>query len=128
MFRYALPLLSLVVLTSSVLAGTGYEISSTKQGKTVTYMVNFGGGFTFEQHTAYDPVSKKFAYLQWPRDGQAPKPVGAIWNHQTGETIQLYQFPGVKHPLAVIPSIEAMKVCPRTGDKNFKSRPVIAYD
>ena len=128
MMRYALPFLLLISLTSTSFAGTGYEITSVKGGETVTYMVNFGGGFLFEQHTAYDPVSKKFVYLQWPRDSQAPKPVGTIWDHQTGQTLDLYKFPGVKHPLPVIPSIKAMKVCPLTGDRNFKAKPVIAYD
>ena len=128
MLRCTLPFLLLVLLADSAFAGTGYEITSTQGGKSITYMVNFGGGFTFEQYTAYDPVSKMFLYLQWPRDGKAPKPVGAIWDHQTGQTIDLYQFPGVKHPLPVIPSIKAMKVCPLTGDRNFKAQEVIAYD
>jgi len=60
--------------------------------------------------------------------GILPEGAGAIWDHQTGQTIDLYQFPGVKHPLPAIPSIEAMKVCPRTGDRNFKAKPIIAYD
>jgi len=128
MLRCTLSFLLLVLPANSAFAGTGYEITSAEGGKTVTYMVNFGGGFMFKQHTAYEPISKKFVYLQWPRDKQAPKPAGAIWDHQTGQTIDLYQFPGVKHPLPVIPSIEAMKVCPRTGDRNFKAKPIIAYD
>ncbi len=128
MLRCTLSFLLLILLASSAFAGTGYEITSVDEGETVKYMVNFGGGFNFEQYTAYDPVSKKFVYLQWPRDGEAPKRAGAIWDHQTGQTVDLYQFPGVKHPLPVIPSIEAMKVCPRTGDRNFKAKPIIAYD
>lgn len=128
MLRCTQSLFLLVLLADSAVAGTGYEVTSMKEGKAVTYMVNFGGGFRFEQHTAYDPVSKEFVYLQWPRDGKAPKPVGAVWDHQTGQTMELYKFPGVKHPLPVIPSIKAMKVCPRTGDRKFKTKPVIAYD
>ena len=102
MLRCTLSLLLLALLADTAFAGTGYEVTSMKEGKAVTYMVNFGGGFRFEQHTAYDPISKKFVYLQWPRDGKAPKPVGAIWDHQTGRTLDLYQFPDVKHPLPVI--------------------------
>jgi len=134
----------LVLLASSAFAATGYEVTSTDGEKTVTYMVNFGRGMMFDQYTAYDPASKKFVYLSWKLAGpgrvagaaaaqeegkmKAPKPVCSIWDHATGRTIDLYQFPGVKHPLPVIPSIEAMKVCPKTGDKNFKYRAVLAID
>jgi hypothetical protein len=52
------------------------------------------------------------------RDGAAPEPAGRIWDYRTGETIPLYKFPDVSQPLPVIPSIEAMKTCPLTGDKN----------
>jgi hypothetical protein len=45
-----------------------------------------------------------------------------LWNHRTGETIPLYHFPDAQNPLPVIPSIEAMKVCPLTNDKNFKAK------
>ena len=120
--------LFIAFLASPALAGTGYEVTSKEGDKTITYMVNFGGGKLFEQHTAYDPVSKSFVYLSWPRNREAPKPVSSIWDHETGRTIHLYKFPKVKHPLPVIPSIEAMKVCPKSGDRNFKSKPVLAYD
>lgn len=126
--RYLLTIGLLIVFAKPACAGTGYEVTSTKDGKSVTYMVNFGGGFNFQQHTAYDPGSKKFVYLQWPRNEDAPKPAGVIWDHRTGETMKLFQFPGVKHPLPVIPSMEAMKVCPKTGDKNFEANFVLAYD
>ena len=128
MIHCTLSLLLMILLANSALAGAEYEITSTKGEETVTYTVNFGGGFMFEQYTGYDPVSQKFVYLTWPRDGQVPKPVGVIWDHQTGKTMDLYQFPGVNHPLPVIPSLEVMKVCPRTGDRNFKARPALAYD
>lgn len=128
MFRTLLPFLFIVFLASTATAGTGYEITSKDGDKVVSYMVKFGGGKAFEQHTAFDPSSKKFVYLTWPRGQAPPKPVYSIWDHQTGQLIDLYQFPGAKHPLPVIPSIEAMKVCPITGDKNFKKKAVLAYD
>lgn len=128
MVRHALSFWLSILLTGAAFAGTGYEITSSDGEKTVTYMVNFGGGMFFHQHTAYDPASKTFVYLTWKRDEQEPKPVCSIWDHQTGRAIPLYQFPGATHPLPVIPSIEAMKSCPKTGDKNFKHEAVIAYD
>ena len=128
MLRYALPFLFLALLTNAASAGTGYEVTSKDGEKTATYMVNFGGGMLSHQYTAYDPASKKFVYLSWPRGKERPKPVCSIWNHQTGETIKLYNFPGVKNPLPVIPSIGEMKACPRTGDQNFTHKAVIAYD
>jgi hypothetical protein len=110
-------------------AGTGYEVTAKdKEGKEVTYQVNFGGAKLFEQYTAFDPDSKTFVYLQWNRREKPPQPVSVIFNHVTGEMIPLYQFPEAKHPLPVIPSMEAMKVCPITGDKEFKAVARIAYD
>ncbi len=109
-------------------AGTTYEVTGKADDKTVIYEVSFGGGFNFEQFTAFDPKSKQFVYLKWDRGTKAPAPAMKIWDHRTGETIPLYSFPKVKDPLPVIPSIEAMKICPITGDKKFESKPLIAYD
>jgi len=117
-----------IFLVASASAGDGYEVTAQQAGKEITYMVNFGGGRMFEQYTAFDPESKKFVYLSWKRDAKPPKPVMTIWDHNTGERIPLYKFPDVKNPLPVIPSIEAMKVCPITGDKAFKAKLVMAYD
>jgi hypothetical protein len=122
----AAALLALTASTSA--AGTGYKVTAEQGDKTVTYEVKFGGGRMFEQWTAFDPASKKFVYLRWPRGQAEPKPAAAIWDHRTGETVKLYKFPGVESPLPVIPSVEAMKVCPLTGDKKFKAVPTLAYD
>lgn len=135
MIRYTLSLFLLVLLSNSAFAGTGYVITSTaaassplSRDQIVTYKVNFGGGFNFEQHTAYDPASKKFVYLTWKSTDPDPTPTCSIWSHRTGQRIDLYLFPGVEHPLPVIPSIDAMKVCPKTGDKNFKHEVALYYD
>ena len=128
MLRLTLAMFVLVITANVAFAGTGYQVTSKDGDKETTYMVKFGGGRAFQQHTAYDPESKEFVYLTWRRGEEAPKPVSKIWNHQTGETVDLYKFPGAKHPLPVIPSIKDMKVCPRTGDRNFKSQAVLAYD
>tara|TARA_B100000676_G_C17264661_1_gene429926 strand:+ start:78 stop:464 length:387 start_codon:yes stop_codon:yes gene_type:complete len=122
-------LIILAVCSSASLAGTGYEVTSKDGDRTVTYMVRFGGGKLFEQYTAYDPDSKSFVYLTWPRrGGKPPVPAARIWDHESGRTIELFKFPKVKHPLPVIPDIKAMKVCPKTGDKDFKAVRRLAYD
>jgi len=118
--------LALIASTSD--AGTGYKVTAKEGDKEVAYDVKFGGGKKFEQWTAFDPASKKFVYMQWPRGQAEPKPAPTIWDHRTGETVKLYKFPGVESPLPVIPSVEEMKVCPLTGDKKFKAVPTIAYD
>lgn len=51
--------LAFFTMTNLTVGGTGYEVTAQQDGKPVTYMVNFGGEFNFEQYTAYDPVSKK---------------------------------------------------------------------
>jgi hypothetical protein len=109
-------------------AGTTYQVTSSTGEETRTYEVSFGGGKQFERLTAFDPTSKKFVYLDFRRDSPVPKPVGAIWDHRTGETLPLYSFPGVDQPLPVIPSIEDLKVCPFTGAKDLKVTVKVRYD
>jgi hypothetical protein len=118
----------LIFGTCSVWAGDGYEVTARQGDKELTYRVNFGGGRMFDQYTAFDPESKKFVYLTWERKVKPPKPAMTIWDHRTGELIPLYKFPDVKNPLPIIPSMEAMKVCPLTGDKEFKAKLVMAID
>src|SRR5687767_10221882 len=102
-------------------AGTIYEVTATKGEEKVTYRVKFGGGKAVNQWTAFDPQSKKFVYLTWQRGDPQPEPATVFWDHRTGETVKLYKFPRVEHPLPLIPSIKEMKVCPLTGDKEFTS-------
>lgn len=109
-------------------AGNVYEVTSTSGAETVRYEVQFGGGKLQDQFTAFDPASKTFVYLSWDRNGEPPAPVTTIWDHRTGESIPLYAFPNVAHPLPVIPSIEAMKACPVTGDRDFKATLQIIID
>lgn len=92
--------------------------------ETVLLQLDFAGAFAL----AFLPASKSFVYLNWKGDEPRPEPACSIWDHQTEKTIALYQFPNVECPLPVIPSIQEMKVCPKTGDKDFKYRTVIAYD
>lgn len=129
--RYRVPgfvLVGLLLVTSSASAGTIYKVTSQEGGKTITYEVRFGGGRLMDQFTAFDPETKKFVYLEWDRKGKPPAPAMKVWDHRTGETLSLYQFPKARHPLPVIPSIEAMKVCPLTNDKNFKAKLHILFD
>jgi len=125
-----LVLVAVSVLTMTTLASAGniYKVTSQHGGKTITYEVRFGGGRLMDQYTAFDPDTKKFVYLQWKRDGEKPAPAMKVWDHRTGETILLYRFPNAKNPLPVIPSIDAMKVCPLTNDKNFKAKLHIIVD
>jgi hypothetical protein len=128
MIRSALLVLPLALLAAPAFAGTEYEVTSKQGDKTITYRVSFGGGKLFERYTAYDPASKSFVYLSWPRNENPPEPVFSIWDHQTGRTLQLFKFPDVEHPLPLIPSIEEMKVCPKTEDPDFKSRLDVYFD
>lgn len=114
--------------SSTASAGNVYKVTSTSGDETVTYEVRFGGGKLQDQFTAFDPATKKFVYLSWDRNGEQPAPAAMIWDHRTGESIPLYAFPGAEHPLPVIPSIEDMKVCPITGDKEFKATLHIIID
>jgi hypothetical protein len=128
MFYRIIAILTLMFATSVSYAGTSYEVISKVEDEITSYMVIFGGGRRFKQHTAFDPASKKFVYMQWARDKDDPKPVAKIWDHETGKITELYQFPGVKNPLPIIPSIQDMKVCPVTGSTDFEAIPRIAID
>ena len=121
-------MVGLLIGTSSATAGNIYKVTSQDGEKTITYEVRFGGGRLMDQFTAFDPETKKFVYLQWDRKGRPPIPAMKVWDHRTGETILLYKFPDAKNPLPVIPSIEAMKVCPLTNDKNSKVKLHIIVD
>jgi hypothetical protein len=112
----------------SASASDGYEVTAQQGDKKITYTVYFGGGQKFDQYTAFDPKSKTFVYLTWDRTAKPPKPVKTVWDKDKGEKIPLYKFPNVKEPLPIIPSIEAMKVCPITGDKNFKAKLAVIVD
>lgn len=114
--------------TAPASAGNVYKVTSRDGGKTVTYEVRFGGGKLMDQFTAFDPETKRFVYLQWKRGGEKPAPAMKVWDHRTGETVPLYRFPGAKNPLPVIPSIDAMKVCPLTNDRNFKAKLHVIVD
>ncbi len=114
--------LTLLLCFSKAMAADVYEITSRDGDKEVTYNVTFGGLRMGDQYTAFDPETKSFVYLSWKRTDEAPKPAMTIWNHRDGSLLELYQFPDARHPLPIIPSIEAMKVCPLTGDKTFKFR------
>jgi hypothetical protein len=121
-------LAGLLMATSSASAGQIYKVNSKDGDKTVTYEVRFGGGKLMDQFTAFDPETRQFVYLQWSRQDKPPTPAMRFWDHRTGEIIPLYNFPNVKHPLPVIPSIEAMRVCPLTNDKNFRVNLHITFD
>lgn len=114
--------LALFFFCSKAMAADVYEITSRDGDKEVTYKVKFGGLRMADQYTAFDPETKSFVYLTWKRTDEAPKPAITIWNHLDGSLLELYQFPDAKHPLPIIPGIEAMKVCPLTGDKTFEFR------
>ncbi len=124
----AFVLAGLLMLPSIAHAGNVYKVTGHDGERVQTYQVRFGGGKLMDQFTAFDPKTHSFVYLTWERTAKPPTPKMEIWDHQTGETVPLYEFPGVDNPLPVIPSIEAMKVCPITKDKQFKATLEIVVD
>jgi hypothetical protein len=128
-YRVALFVTACVLMTTALAsAGNIYQVTSQDGDKAITYEVSFGGGRLMDQFTAFDPETKRFVYLQWKRSDEKPAPAMKVWDHRTGETILLYRFPDTKNPLPVIPSIDAMKVCPLTNDKNFKAKLHLIFD
>ncbi len=126
--RVLLLSIALLIFCSKAMAGEVYEVTSQDGEKDVTYQVRFGGGKLMDQYTAFDPETESFVYLLWKRQDEAPKPVMTIWNHRDGELLALYKFPDAKHPLPIIPNMDAIKVCPLTGDKSFNSKLIIFVD
>jgi len=118
----------LFLMTGAVSAGDGYRVTARGADGPVEYDVTFGDGRASGRLTAFDPASRAFVYLTYPRSGERPTPVGSIWDHRTGATIPVYKFPKVETPLPAIPSIGEMKVCPLTGDTKFTYKLVKAVD
>lgn len=108
--------------------GEIYRITSTDGTKQTSYEVFFGGGKSSGRLTAFCPKQKKFVYLWWNDNEKAPAPAAVIWDHRTGETINLYKFPDCPNPLPAISGVNAMKVCPFTGDTKFKVMRMGIYD
>ena len=128
MLKYLLSIVGVFAFCNCVFAGSTYEITSIDGDRVTKYNVQFGGGFLFDQMTAFDPVSQKFVYLKWQHDQPEPQPVGSIWDPATGKKTELYQFPGVAHPLPVIKSIKDIKTCPFTGSKEISAKVIEDYD
>src|SRR5205814_1451804 len=117
-----------LVLVADATAGTKWRITGRQGEQEMTYTVDFGGGKSSGRYTAFDPETKKFVYLDWQTTEGAPKPVSVIYDHRTGETVPLYKFPAAANPLPRIPTIDDLKVCPYTGDKNFQKKRIGNYD
>ena len=131
MFRsaaFTLFLTTLIFTPALTFAGEIYEVTVKNKEETKVYRVQFGGGQRFELWTAFDPDTKAFVHLDFPRLGEKPAPVATIWLSQTGETIPLYQFKNAKHPLPRIENMEQLKVCPFTGSKDLKAVAIIVVD
>lgn len=126
--RVLLGSIALLLFCSKAMAGEIYEVTSRDRENNVIYRVRFGGGKLMDQYTAFDPETKSFVYLSWKRQDEAPKPVMTIWNHHDGELLALYNFPEAKHPLPIIPNMDAIKVCPLTGDRSFNAKLIIFVD
>jgi hypothetical protein len=84
--------------------GEIYRITSTDGNKEISYQVSFGGGKSSGKFTAFCPKQKEFVYLSWDSGQKRPAPAAVIWDHRTGQTINLYNFPGCPGPLPIIPN------------------------
>ena len=129
--RLSFVLAGLVVFLGLAIHADGgeiYRITSTDGTKQTSYEVFFGGGKSTGRLTAFCPKKKEFVYLRWNDNEKAPAPAAVIWDHRTGETINLYNFPDCPNPLPAISGVNDMKVCPFTGDTKFKVMRMGIYD
>ena len=141
---------------ATIYAGTGYfmkcQAKPEKDPKTEKPVkkpcgygsrVSFGGGMFSQQATGYCRVCKKFVYLHWTRKNipeqlkdqikhkARPKPLGEVWDSQTGRVMTVYACPTCKGPFLEIKKVEDLKCCPACNKPHFaidKSKPMIAYD
>ena len=126
--QFIFALMIVVMSTSLTVAGDIYKVTVEQRGKASSFEVSFGEGKLGYRYKAFDPQSKKFVSLTWLRDEPAPKPAGAIWDHQTGRRIKVYRFPDVDVPLPIIRSVHDIKICPYTGGKVTKVEKVGFFD
>lgn len=107
--------------------------------------VSFGGGMFYNQTTGYCRACKKFVYLRWTRknipaetkkhlkskDRPRPKPLGEVWDSQTGKVMTVHACPACKGPFLEIKRLDDLKRCPVCNKSHFaidKSKPMIAED
>jgi hypothetical protein len=85
---------------TDLLAGHGYEVTSTDGKTTKTYMVRFGGGKAMDMATAFDPTAQKFVYLRWERDTPMPPTGGLHLERGHGRDDSPLQIPGGRNAAA----------------------------
>ena len=141
---------------AAVYAGTGFQMKcqakpekDPKTGKLSETCghessVTFGGGMFFEQITGYCRACKKFVYVTWTGKDQVdrakevgfkvqprPKPLGEVWDAQTGKILTIHACPTCKGPFLEIKSPDELKHCPSCNKPHFgvdKSKPIMAID
>jgi uncharacterized protein YbaR (Trm112 family) len=133
---------SILAIAAVVYAGEGFSMKC--KAKTCGYetTVTFGGGMAFSQLTGYCVKCKKFVSLQWTLEGSPlldpnakkipqPKPLGEIWDSQSGRKLTIFACPHCTGPFAEIKKQEELKHCPSCNKPEFgidETKPMMAID
>ena len=133
---------SIIAIAAVVYAGEG--LSMKCKSKTCGYEsdVTFGGGMAYGQLTGYCVKCKKFVNLHWTLEDRPalgpnakkvpqPKPLGEVWDSQTGRKLSIFACPHCSGPFAEIKSNEELKSCPSCNKPDFgvdETKPIIAID
>lgn len=130
---------ALLLLSTSLFGGSGYNARCTDAKCGYEGRVNFGGGFFFNQLTGYCTKCEQFVYLRWPnghapvKDGEEPPkvtppaPLGTVWNPTTGKTGTVYPCPKCTSPFLAMTEPE-LKCCPKCRKPTLELQIMLAYD
>lgn len=144
-----------VVAVAAVYAGDGFTmkcgvsaLAKDADGKAVKpcgfkQEIVFGGGMFFDQVQGYCRSCKKFVAIAWTREGAPlppemaknpvakPKPLGEVWDGETGRVLTIYACPHCKGPFSKIDGPANLKYCPSCNQPGFgidPDSPVMAVD
>jgi len=141
--KLSITLAGVIAAVAAVNAGDVFEMKCQSKTCGYTSRVTFGGGMAFEQLTGYCLKCKKFVYLQWTREGSPaldpaakkvlpPKPLGEVWDAQSGRALTIYACPECNGPFAAIKNrSDDLKHCPACGKSDFAvddTKPRIVFD
>jgi hypothetical protein len=133
---------SILTIAAVVYAAEGFSMKCKSKACGYESTVTFGGGMAFGQLTGYCVKCKKFVSLNWTLEGSPaldpkakkipqPKPLGEVWDSQSGRKLAIFACPHCSGPFAEIKSKDELKHCPSCNKPEFgadDTKPIIAID
>lgn len=108
--------------------GCGYDVRCSDGECGFRVNAAIGGGIRYEEAGGFCAKCGKWVKVTWPRRGEAPAPLAAFWDPQTGGRREARGCPQCREPYIVIRRIEEMKYCPQCKQATLVSKRTMLYD